>query len=1478
MRTFGTGRNRWGDYSGAVVDPVDQCFWIYNEWADTRGTVISGEDGQWNTTVGKACTCRGTESSGDSDGDGICDAEDNCPSTPNHDQLDSDGDGKGDACDPCPSNSSAACTAPSADLSITKTDGVTVILPGASTTYTITVTNPTANAVSSVTVADAFSTNLVGCNWTCSATSGGSCPNGYGVGDINQKVVVGGSGTVTFSATCTVKSTFSGSLVNTATVAYANDPNSANNTATDTDTVTNAATDLSITNSDGVSSLNAGSNTTYSIVVTNPAAFAVSSVGVSDTFPATLTGCTWTCTASSGGSCQSPSGSGNISTTTNSIAANSGTLTFSATCTLSASATGSVANAASLSYAGDTNNSNNSATDTDTIVPRADLSVTNSDGVASVNAGGNLSYSMVVTNPATVAVSGVGFSDTFPATLSGCTWTCAPSSGSTCQSPSGTGNIATTTNTIAANNGTLSFGAICTLAAAATGSLSNTATTSYANDNNSANNSATDTDTIVPRADLSLTNSDGIASLNAGANTTYSIVVTNPATVAVGNVGVSDTFPGTLSGCTWTCLASSGGSCQSAGGAGNIATTTNSIAGSNGTLTFSAICALSSAATGSLVNAASASYANDNNSANNSVTDTDTILPLADLSVTNSDGVATLNAGAGTTYTITVTNPATVPVTGVGVSDTFPASLSSCNWTCNATAGGACQSASGGGNIATTTNSIAGSNGTLTFSATCTLAAAASGSLVNTASITSANDANPANDSATDTDTVVAQADLSISNTDGKTSILQGAGTTYTIIVTNPAAAQVSNVSVSDPFPATLSACTWTCAASGTGVCQSSNGSGNILTTTNAIAAGGGTLTFSASCTLSASATSSLANTATLAYANDTSAANNSATDTDTITPVADLSITNNDGASSVNAGASVTYMIVATNPSTNAVSSVAVADSFPASLSACSWTCAASSGGACQSPSGSGNIATTANTIAANNGTVTFSATCTLAAATTGTLADTATVAYSGDSNAANDSATDTDTIVPQADLALTNSDGIGSINAGANTTYTITITNPATVAVANVSVSDTFPAGLSACTWTCAASSGGACQSPSGGGNIATTTNSIAASSGTLTFSATCTLAATATGSLANTATAAYANDANAANNSATDTDSIVTQADIAVTMSDNRTFARLGDIVAYVIEITNPLGPSTASAHVHDALPAPLSNGSWVCAGSGSATCGSSGNGNTLDDNATIPAGGKASYVYSASVAADIADQIVNTASANLTVGSDATPGDNTATDTDTVVIFEDGFGGGSGLASVNPGGAGLVAAQLGIDASLLGKVGIMPVTVATGLSGDGRKLFSIQLARFGADVELRMTTTNASAASAKPRRGSHSVRHRTSGASCRSPQARAATMATFRWRAARDPCSRPDAANVRHWPCCRSRYRTACLGSWLSSTETSPARVTRRRRLRWCLRRNRSGGRQAHATPDSCSSLTSEARADVRSDVERWCEWP
>jgi poly(3-hydroxybutyrate) depolymerase len=48
----------------------------------------------------------------DADGDGVPDASDNCPATPNASQLDTDHDGLGDACDPTPNGPPAATSSP----------------------------------------------------------------------------------------------------------------------------------------------------------------------------------------------------------------------------------------------------------------------------------------------------------------------------------------------------------------------------------------------------------------------------------------------------------------------------------------------------------------------------------------------------------------------------------------------------------------------------------------------------------------------------------------------------------------------------------------------------------------------------------------------------------------------------------------------------------------------------------------------------------------------------------------------------------------------------------------------------------------------------------------------------------------------------------------------------------------------------------------------------------------------------------------------------------------------------------------------------------------------------------------------------------------------------------------------------------------------------------------------------------------------
>ncbi len=48
VRTLGGSDNRWGDYTSTTLDFDDEMsFWIFNEYAQTRGTVVNSEDGRW---------------------------------------------------------------------------------------------------------------------------------------------------------------------------------------------------------------------------------------------------------------------------------------------------------------------------------------------------------------------------------------------------------------------------------------------------------------------------------------------------------------------------------------------------------------------------------------------------------------------------------------------------------------------------------------------------------------------------------------------------------------------------------------------------------------------------------------------------------------------------------------------------------------------------------------------------------------------------------------------------------------------------------------------------------------------------------------------------------------------------------------------------------------------------------------------------------------------------------------------------------------------------------------------------------------------------------------------------------------------------------------------------------------------------------------------------------------------------------------
>jgi uncharacterized repeat protein (TIGR01451 family) len=217
----------------------------------------------------------------------------------------------------------------------------------------------------------------------------------------------------------------------------------------------------------------------------------------------------------------------------------------------------------------------------------------------------------------------------------------------------------------------------------------------------------------------------------------------------------------------------------------------------------------------------------------------------ADLSITNSDGATTAVPGGTVTYSIQAANAGPNAVNGATVTDTFPATLSSCHWTCSGAASGTC-TASGSGSISdSSVNLPVGAS--VTYSATCSIAASATGTLTNTASVSSnVSDPVPGNNSASDSDTLALQADLSISNSDNVTSVTAGGTTSYTLVAANNGPGNVSGATVTDTFPSSLT-CSWTCSASSGSSCPAS-GSGNIVNQINLLS--GGSATFTASCAI----------------------------------------------------------------------------------------------------------------------------------------------------------------------------------------------------------------------------------------------------------------------------------------------------------------------------------------------------------------------------------------------------------------------------------------------------------------------------------------------------------------------------------------------------------------------------------------------------------------------------------------------------
>ena len=671
------------------------------------------------------------------------------------------------------------------------------------------------------------------------------------------------------------------------------------------------------------------------------------------------------------------------------------------------------------------------------LTPQADLAISKTDGATEAVPGNSISYTIVVTNSGPSSVTGATVGDTMPASLSSVTWTCSASSGSSC-SASGSGNISDAAVNLLAS-GTATYTVTGTVSASATGSLSNTASVSVPSgttDPTPGNNSATDTDTLTPQADLAITKTDGVTEAVPGNGITYTITVTNNGPSNVTGATVSDTMPASLSSVTWTCSASLGSSCTGSG-SGNISDTAVNLLAS-GTATYTVTGTVSASATGSLSNTASVSVPSgttDPTPGNNSATDTDTLTPRADLAITKT-GPGSVNRGETLTFAIKVKNNGPSDATGVIVSDPTPAGLifQSADFPCN------------GGFPCTISDIASGDEESFNVSYTVPADYAGPDPIVNTAAVRSdVPDPDPTNNDISSSTAVdrEASADLTVVKT-GPPSAAKGSTVTYQISVTNNGPDDAANVVLADTISAGLTFVSADVPCTGGFPCTIGTVNAGTTSTINA----------TYSIPIGYAGADPTVNTVTVSSdTGDPVPGNNTSTVNVPIgADTADLSVTKS-GPAEIIAGNNITYIIKVSNNGPAMATGITLTDPTPSGLNFVS----------ADAPCGTGFPCNLGSLVSGSS--ITIQATYNVPGGYAGAnpIVNTATVsANEPDANPSNntDSAA-TGVGIETADLAVVKT-GPATAVPGEKVTFRIVVTNNGPGTATGIQLADTTPSGL--------------------------------------------------------------------------------------------------------------------------------------------------------------------------------------------------------------------------------------------------------------------------------------------------------------------------------------------------------------------------------------------------------------------------------
>lgn len=635
--------------------------------------------------------------------------------------------------------------------------------------------------------------------------------------------------------------------------------------------------------------------------------------------------------------------------------------------------------------------------------------------------------------------------------------------------------------------GTITIGQTCTVTFAAT-VVSAPTNTTITNVVSGTHTSVPDTTTsrtyTAPDAsatiglitpDLKVTKNDNKTTLTPGEETTHTIVVSNTGTADADNVIVTDTLPPHVQvlGTTGSDVACVANTINDPGTRSFTIATLPAGATVNCVLIL-AVDAQLPAGTTTLTNTVTvtdpgATYT-DPTPENNTDTDTNTVTAAPDLVVTKTDNVTQTTPGSTLTYTITITNVGNIAATNVALTDTLDDNL---NYESCALSGAEitreCAHESG---IITATLQELPAGGSATVTVTTTVAPVVPetvNTITNTVRVTddgsNGTDPTPDNNTATDTDDLGNNPDMTISKTNNQDNVAKGETVTYDIIIANVGERAARDVVVTDTLPPGMQfvACSNNCTNSGQQVTWTN------VTETDDTGPIVGAFDHQSTTTFTVQATvvgdnAQFVNTVRVDFDESTSPdptpENNTATDTDgTFQGVAtalNLIMDKTTLTSPVVPGEPVSYALTVTNAGPATVTNITVVDELATELTEPAY-----------SPSTGTYDQNTGNWSGVNltaGDSVTLTVTANLDPSKQGLLTNTASVTapegfFETDLTDNTDSVQDP--VEPKVNTTLTKSI-VGDLVAGKEATYILTLTNQGPSTLTGATISDRLPAGL--------------------------------------------------------------------------------------------------------------------------------------------------------------------------------------------------------------------------------------------------------------------------------------------------------------------------------------------------------------------------------------------------------------------------------